>query len=118
MGLVRAEWPEFGPAELDALVGRGRLDWRLVDGEQRFLRSCVDSLRLYPAEVPGLACPPADRTAQLAVIEEMRREGAAERRIRLRHLIRAAAASRWRRGLRCARGCRAVWLAGCRRAHR
>lgn len=91
MGLVRAEWPEFGPAELDALVGRGRLDWRLVDGEQRFLRSCVDSLRLYPAEVPGLACPPADRTAQLAVIEEMRREGAAERRIRLRHLIRAGA---------------------------
>ena len=73
MGLVRAEWPEFGPAELDALVGRGRLDWRLVDGEQRFLRSCVDSLRLYPAEVPGLSCSPADRTAQLAVIEEMRR---------------------------------------------
>lgn len=51
----------------------------------------MDSPRLYPAEVPGLACPPADRTAQLAVIEEMRREGAAERRIRLRHLIRAAA---------------------------
>ena len=49
----------------------------------------MDSLRLYPAEVPGLACPPADRATQLAVIEEMRREGAAERRIRLRHLIRA-----------------------------
>lgn len=86
---IRAEWPEFGAAELDALIERGRIDWRLVDGQQRFLRSCVDSLRLYPVEVPGLACPPADRSMQLAVIDEMRRNGAAERRIRLRHSIRA-----------------------------
>lgn len=87
IGRIRAEWPEFGPSELDTLIDHGRIDWRMIDGQQRFLQSCVDSLRLYPAEVPGLVCPPADRTAQLAVIDEMRRNGAAERRIRLRHSI-------------------------------
>lgn len=86
---IRSEWAEFGPAELDALIDHGRIDWRMVDGQQRFLKSCVDSLRLYPAEVPGLACPPADRAGQLAVIDEMRRNGFAERRIRLRHSIGA-----------------------------
>ena len=87
IGLIRAEWPEFGPSDLDVLIDHGRIDWRMIDGEQRFLRSCIDSLRLYPAEVPGLDCPPADRSAQLAVIDEMRSHGFAERRIRLRHSI-------------------------------
>ena len=86
---IRAEWPDFSDADLDRLIENGRIDWREVDGEKRFLRSAVDSLRLYPAEVPGLVCPPTDRTAQLAVLKEMREKGEAVRRIRLRASIRA-----------------------------
>lgn len=80
---VREEWPEFGEADLDALVDRGRVDWRLVEGEQRFLPSFLDALRKYPEEMPGMACPAPDRTEQLAVIAEMRERGAAERHIHL-----------------------------------
>ena len=86
---IRGEWPDFSDADLDRLIANGRIDWRVIDGEKRFLRNAVDSLRLYPAEVPGLCCPPADRTAQLAVLDEMREKGHATRRIRLRASIRA-----------------------------
>lgn len=87
IGQIRAEWPEFGDAELDTLIDHDRLDWRYVDGEQRFLQSCVESLRLYPNDVPGLACPPTDRADQLAVLDEMRSKGYAERRVRVRHTL-------------------------------
>ena len=87
IGQIRAEWPEFGDAELDTLIDHERLDWRYVDGEQRFLQSCVESLRLYPNDVPGLACPPTDRADQLAVLDEMRSKGYAERRVRVRHTL-------------------------------
>ena len=87
---IQKEWPEFGAAELDVLIDHGRIDWRYVDGEQRFLASCIDSLRNYPAEVPGLDCPPTDRTEQHAVIDQMRAQGFAERRIRMRLGVAAA----------------------------
>lgn len=87
IGQIRTEWPEFGDAELDTLIDRERLDWRYVDGEQRFLQSCVESLRLYPNDVPGLACPPTNRADQLAVLDEMRSKGYAERRVRVRHTL-------------------------------
>lgn len=87
---IQKEWPEFGAAELDVLIDHGRIDWRYVDGEQRFLASCIDSLRNYPAEVPGLDCPPTDRTEQHTVIDRMRAQGFAERRIRIRLGVAAA----------------------------
>ena len=89
IGQIREEWPDFGEADLDRLVDHGRIDWRFVDGEQRFLDSFVDSLRKYPEEATGLDCPAQDRTAQLAVIDEMRDAGSAERRVRIRASIAA-----------------------------
>ncbi len=86
---VREEWPEFGEDDLDRLVDHGRVDWRLVEGEQRFLPSFLDALRKYPEEMPGMACPAPDRAEQLAVIAEMRERGAAERRVRVRAGIAA-----------------------------
>lgn len=86
---VRAEWPDFSEDDLDRLVDARRIDWRLVEGEQRFLDNFVDSLRKYPEDVPGLACPVQDRAEQLAVLDEMREKGFAERRIRIRASIAA-----------------------------
>lgn len=86
---VREECPEFSEADLDRLIDAGRVDWRLVEGEQRFLPSFLDALRKYPEEVPGLACPAPSRADRLGVIAEMRENGAAERRIRLRASIAA-----------------------------
>lgn len=47
----------------------------------------MESLRLYPNDVPGLACPPTNRADQLAVLDEMRSKGYAERRVRVRHTL-------------------------------
>lgn len=90
---VRAEWPGFGEADLDALVAAGRIDWRLVDGEQRFLEDFVDSLRMYPADAPGLAPGggaggPGDDPRD-AIVEEMRANGGAARRITVRASLAA-----------------------------
>lgn len=86
---VREEWPEFGEADLDRLIDAGRIDWRLVEGEQRFLPSFLDALRKYPDEVPGLPCPSPNRADRVGVIAEMRERGVAERRMRLRASIAA-----------------------------
>ena len=86
---VREEWPEFGEADLDRLIDHGRVDWRLVEGEQRFLPSFFDALRKYPEEMPGMDCPRPDRTAQLATIAEMRKAGAAERHVHIHASIAA-----------------------------
>ena len=87
---IQKEWPEFGASKLDTLIDHGRIDWRYVDGEQRFLASCIDSLRNYPAEVPGLDRPPTDRAEQHSAIDQMRAQGFAERRIRMRLGVAAA----------------------------
>ena len=86
---VREEWPEFGEADLDRLIDAGRIDWRLVEGEQRFIPSFLDALRKYPEEVPGLSCPQPSRADRLGVIAEMREKGAAERHMRLRASVAA-----------------------------
>lgn len=86
---VREEWPEFGEADLDRLIDHGRVDWRLVEGEQRFLPSFFDALRKYPEEMPGMDCPRPDRTAQLATIAEMRKAGTAERHVHIHASIAA-----------------------------
>ena len=77
---VREECPEFSEADLDRLIDAGRVDWRLVEGEQRFLPSFLDALRKYPEEVPGLACPAPSRADRLGVIAEMRENGGATKR--------------------------------------
>lgn len=82
---VRAEWPEFTEKRFDDLIGCGRIDWRFVDGEQRFLASFLDSLRVYPREVPGLGpAAPTDTEARSAMIAEMHANGGASREITLR----------------------------------
>lgn len=86
--LIRAEWPEFTEEQLDDLVRRKRIDWRFVDGEQRFLDNFLDSLRVYPAEVPDLKpAAPSDTAARDAMLASMRERGGAARVITIRASI-------------------------------
>ena len=76
--MIRAEWPSFTEEQLDELVDRKRIDWRFIDGEQRFLNNFLDSLRVYPAEVPGLLEEDAtDIRTRDEMLAKMRADGGA-----------------------------------------
>lgn len=76
--MIRSEWPEFSDEQLDELIDRKRIDWRFIDGEQRFLNNFLDSLRVYPAEVPGLLEEDAaDIRTRDEMLAKMRADGGA-----------------------------------------
>lgn len=89
---LRAEIPDLPDDAIDVLMDKGRLDWRYVEGEPRFPETALDSLRLYPADVPGLE-PPAGRdlAARDAMLAEMHKQGVAARRITLHASVEAKA---------------------------
>lgn len=85
---LRAEWPDVSDDDLDRLVRTRRIDWRFIDGEQRFLNNFLDSLRVYPAEVPRLRPDaPYDLARRDAVLARMRDEGSVTCEITLRASI-------------------------------
>ena len=84
--LIRAEWPDFDEQRLDDLVERKRIDYRFIDGEVRFLANFLDSLRVYPVEVPGLL-PDSPTEARDAMLMEMREAGGSSRSITIRAKI-------------------------------
>lgn len=87
---IRAEVPEFSEEDLERLIERRRIDWRFVNGEQRFLRGFLRSLRLYAQEVPGLAASEnPDRAERAELLDGMRERGGASRLITLRASISA-----------------------------
>lgn len=74
--MVQAEWPTFGKEDWDRLIDSGRIDWRLIEGVPCVLETFLDSLRIYPSEVPGLAPePPRDTATRDAMLGRMRRQG-------------------------------------------
>lgn len=86
--LIRAEWPDFDEQRLDDLVERKRIDYRFIDGEVRFLANFLDSLRVYPVEVPGLLPDhPSNTEARDAMLMEMREAGGSSRSITIRAKI-------------------------------
>ena len=103
--------PRFTEDAFDELIARGRIDWRYVDGELCVLGNFLDSLRVYPAEVPGLTPePPYDTAARDAVLAEMREHGAAACEITLRASLEVPGGASGRDVARLAA------LAGCLRA--
>ena len=72
---MREEWPDLTEAQFDALVDAGRIDWRCIDGVPHFHEHFLGSLRIYPAEAPGLKQEGEDHTPRDAVLERMEREG-------------------------------------------
>ena len=83
--MIRAEWPAFTGERLDELIENKRIDWRFVDGEPRVLGNFLDSLRVYPREVPGLKPESArDDAKRDAMLDAMHRDGGAARVITIR----------------------------------
>ena len=63
IAMIREEWPEFIEEQFDDLINRKRIDWRFIDGELFVLDNFLDSLRVYPKEVPGMRPDPTDGIA-------------------------------------------------------
>ena len=63
IAMIREEWPEFTEEQFDDLIDRKRIDWRFIDGELFVLDNFLDSLRVYPKEVPGMRPDPTDGIA-------------------------------------------------------
>lgn len=71
IAMIREEWPEFTEEQFDDLINRKRIDWRFIDGELFVLDNFLDSLRVYPREVPGLR---PDSTDGIALRNQMLKE--------------------------------------------
>ena len=71
IAMIREEWPEFTEEQFDDLIDRERIDWRFIDGELFVLDNFLDSLRVYPKEVPGMR---PDSTDGIALRNEMLKE--------------------------------------------
>ena len=71
IAMIREEWPEFTEEQFDDLINRKRIDWRFIDGELFVLDNFLDSLRVYPKEVPGMR---PDSTDGIALRNEMLKE--------------------------------------------
>ena len=89
LALIRAEWPQCTEEQFDALLDRGRIDWRMINGELRCQERFLESLRIYPKEAPGLTQEPQDHSARDAVLARIEAEGALSARITLRATIRS-----------------------------
>ncbi|MFR7670578.1 MAG: hypothetical protein ACLU0O_07780 [Collinsella sp.] len=61
----------FTEEQFDDLIDRKRIDWRFIDGELFVLDNFLDSLRVYPKEVPGMR---PDSTDGIALRNEMLKE--------------------------------------------
>lgn len=75
LALVREEWSDFTEGQFDALVDGGRIDWRYINGEPRYIGSFVGSLRNFPREAPGLEHKVEDHTHRDRMLARMKEEG-------------------------------------------
>lgn len=85
IAMIREEWPEFTEDQFDDLIDRKRIDWRFIDGELFVLDNFLDSLRVYPKEVPGLRPDSTDGTAlRNQMLKKMESQGGLSRAITLK----------------------------------
>ena len=88
IAMIREEWPEFTEEQFDDLINRKRIDWRYIDGELFVLDNFLDSLRVYPKEVPGLRPDSTDGIAlRNQMLEEMESQGGLSRTITLKACV-------------------------------
>ncbi len=75
---IQREWPSFTEADFERLIRHKRIDWRFINGELHVLDNFLDSLRVYPKEVPGLTPEPIrDNTTRDRMLAAMRSDGGA-----------------------------------------
>ncbi|MGI6199224.1 MAG: transglutaminase-like domain-containing protein [Christensenellales bacterium] len=91
LDMIRAEWPDCTEAQFDALLDNGRIDWRMIDGQLRCHDRFLESVRLYPAEAPGLRRSAADNRAREEMLSRMHTQGELSARITIQASIRSLA---------------------------
>ncbi len=85
IAMIREEWPGFTEEQFDDLIDRKRIDWRFIDGELFVLDNFLDSLRVYPKEVPGMRADPTDGIAlRNEMLKEMESQNGLARVITLK----------------------------------
>ena len=85
IAMIREEWPGFTVEQFDDLIDRKRIDWRFIDGELFVLDNFLDSLRVYPKEVPGMRPDPTDGIAlRNEMLKEMESQNGLTRVITLK----------------------------------
>lgn len=85
---IRKEWPEMTDEKFQELMDGGRIDWRYINGNVYCHEDVVDSLRLYPAEAPGLSPEPEDHNFRDTMLSRMKAEGGLTARITVRATIK------------------------------
>lgn len=75
LDVLRTEVPDFSDAEFDALLDAGRIDWRYVEGEPRYMDDFADSLRMYPDMLARGLRPDPDSGLRDGVIAAMQKDG-------------------------------------------
>ena len=88
MALMREEWPDMTEEQFDTLVESGRIDWRCIHGQPHYHEDFLGSVRIYPAEAPGLKQKAEDHTQRNAVLRRMEEEGELTAEITLKASIR------------------------------
>lgn len=81
---LQVEAPGLSRDDLDALVARGRIDWRFFEDGPRFLNSYLDALRLYAPEVPGLRGEIEGTDGLQRLLARMHEDGGAAREVTVR----------------------------------
>ena len=93
IAMIREEWPEFTEEQFDDLIDRKRIDWRFIDGELFVLDNFLNSLRVYPKEVPGMRPDPADGIAlRNQMLKEMESQNGLSRVITLKASVSVSGA--------------------------
>lgn len=88
LALLREEWPGCTGAQFDALVNAGRIDWRYLGGQIRYIGSFLGALRNFPKEAPGLNQNAEDHTQRDEMLARMRGEGELTASITLKATIK------------------------------
>ena len=71
--MIRAEWPGCSEEQFDGLVDAGRIDWRMIGSVPHYHERFLESLRLYPAQAPGLHQEHTDQTERELTLERLRK---------------------------------------------
>lgn len=86
--MMRQEWPDMSDGQFQYLLDRGRIDWRIINGQLRCHDDFLDTCRAYPQDAPGLRQEPEDNTQRDAMLARMRAEGGLAARVTVKASIR------------------------------
>lgn len=89
LDLIRKEIPDFTEDELGFYMDRGDACWHMINGKRHLQKAFCDSLKKVYPEIAARASVPSSASSLLDdMVQEMKQNGKAERRIRIRQTLR------------------------------